>query len=63
VRCERGLSPCAIRLRSTRWRKQIELEPLAGPLERDKYDALFARPGSTFARRRIERLITRRARA
>ncbi len=45
-----GLVAHTIHVRSSRWRKDLELRPLPGPLAIEEYDALFARPGSAVYR-------------
>jgi FkbM family methyltransferase len=52
-----GLVPHTIHIHSSRWRKDLELRPLDGPLEIDEYDALFARPGSAVFRDRVEPML------
>jgi len=54
---DHGFQPFEFSIRASRWRKRLELRPLAGPLETDKYDALFVRPKSDFYRRRIAPLL------
>lgn len=54
---DHGFQPFEFAIRASRWRKQLELRPLSGPLEIDKYDALFVRPKSEFYRRRIAPLL------
>ncbi|HUE16403.1 MAG TPA: FkbM family methyltransferase [Planctomycetaceae bacterium] len=54
-----GLAPHTIHVRASRWRKDLELDPLAGPLPIDEYDALFARPGSAVFRDRVQPALTR----
>ncbi len=45
-----------------RWRKELILEPIEGPLDADKYDAFFVRPNSRFYRERVEPfLVSQRA--
>jgi FkbM family methyltransferase len=52
-----GFVPHTIDIRATRWRKDLELQPLAGPLEVREYDALFAKPGSEIFRDRIRPIL------
>jgi FkbM family methyltransferase len=52
-----GFVPHTIDIRATRWRKDLELRPLAGPLEVREYDALFAKPGSDIFRDRIRPIL------
>jgi FkbM family methyltransferase len=53
-----GLVPHAMTVRASRWRKELELSPMPGPLDtEEEYDALFARPGSPIFGQRIEPLL------
>jgi FkbM family methyltransferase len=56
-----GYLPHAINVRSSRWRKDLELCPFDGPLESEEYDAFFVRPGASVCRERVEPLLVRRA--
>jgi FkbM family methyltransferase len=56
-----GLLPHTIDVRATRWRKALELCPIPGPVDSYEYDALFARPGSSVFRERIEPVLVRTA--
>jgi FkbM family methyltransferase len=48
-----GLVAHTIHVRSSRWRKDLELRPLPGPLAIEEYDALFAKPSSAVYRTRV----------
>ncbi len=52
-----GFVPHTINVRATRWRKDLELDRLQGPLESVEYDALFAKPDSAIFHERIEPLL------
>jgi FkbM family methyltransferase len=52
-----GFVPHTIDVRASRWRKDLELQPLPGPLEVREYDALFAKPGSEIFRDRIRPIL------
>lgn len=56
-----GLAPHTIHVRASRWRKDLALCPIAGPLPLDEYDAFFVRPGSEVFRNRIEPVLIRAA--
>jgi FkbM family methyltransferase len=48
-----GLVAHTTHVRSSRWRKNLELRPLPGPLAIEEYDALFAKTGSAVYRTRL----------
>ncbi len=52
-----GFVPHTIDVRATRWRKELELCRLPGPLDSEEYDALFAKPDSDVFRDRIQPLL------
>jgi FkbM family methyltransferase len=56
-----GFTAHTIDVRASRWRKDLELYPLPGPLDSDEYDALFAKPGSQVFRERVEPALIRDA--
>jgi FkbM family methyltransferase len=56
-----GLVSHTIHVRSSRWRKDLELRPLPGPMAVEEYDALFAKPGSLVYRDRIAPVLQRDA--
>jgi FkbM family methyltransferase len=49
-----GFVAHTIDVRAGRWRKALELTAIPGPLDCKEYDSLFARPGSSVFRERIE---------
>jgi FkbM family methyltransferase len=49
-----GFVAHTIDVRASRWRKDLELTPLSGPLDSHEYDALFAKPGSQVFKERVE---------
>jgi FkbM family methyltransferase len=51
-----GFVPHTIDVRASRWRKDLELRLLPGPLDSKEYDAVFAKPASQIFRERVEPL-------
>jgi FkbM family methyltransferase len=52
-----GFVSHTIDVRASRWRKELELCRLPGPLDSEEYDALFAKPDSAVFRDRIQPLL------
>lgn len=56
-----GFVAHTIDVRASRWRKDLELSPLSGPLDSREYDALFAKPGSQVFKERVEPVLVPQA--
>jgi FkbM family methyltransferase len=56
-----GFLPHTIHVRASRWRKDLELHPLDGPMEVGEYDAFFAKPDSEVYRERVAPALIRSA--